>query len=352
MAEVTAQDILNPAPADVLDICKMVFVGDQHVADNPPASRCDDYRAAIFAKLTFILDYALSKRIRYVVLLGDLFHRKRPSLNSHDLVSSLVRLFLSFKERFLAAHGVAARIFSAVGNHDIYHALDNLAKQPIQVLAEAGALELLTGKPFQLEADVELNGVPYSEETETEPSAYHLPFLSETSFKVWCFHSTLLPDGEQFFGTWVNFHQVADIKADLVVAGHYHPGFPLQQAHGKYWLNPGSISRGTADEHNFTREIKVVSFLRRRDGKLTFKDIPVPHQPADKVFRVEAATTNRDREANIAAFASALRDKTATIDDTTSTEKLRAALEVLSDDREAIDTAWKYLEEASEDVGR
>jgi DNA repair exonuclease SbcCD nuclease subunit len=332
------------------NVCKILFVGDQHLADNAPASRCDDYKEAIFKKLEFIFSYAITKGVANVVLLGDLFHRKRPSLNSHALVVRIMKLLLKFKHDFAQKWGREPRVFTLVGNHDIHFTITKLERQPIVVLAEAGALEILD-RPYELECGVELNGHPYSEATEEDPAAYSLDFLEEESFKVWCFHSTLLPDGESFFGSWVNFNQLADIKANVVACGHYHPGYPTQEAHGKVWLNPGSISRGTAEEHNLSRELRVVGMVRYSDGRVGFKDIPVPHASAEDVFNVEdIKQVKRDRD-DIGGFVEAIHTSVVEHSDVTTVQGIKSALARMSDDVQVVSRATRYIEQAADEQG-
>ncbi|MBX4215992.1 metallophosphoesterase [Candidatus Parcubacteria bacterium] len=334
-----------------METFKILLVGDQHNSDQNPESRKDDYCEAIFAKMEFIFAYAISKGIRYVGLLGDLFHRKRPNLNSHALVVRLLKLFLKFKADFFDKWGLEATIFTLPGNHDIHFTITNLERQPINVLAAAGAVVILNRTPILLEAGVELNGCPYGEDTETDPAAYHLPFLHQHTWKLWLFHSTLLPDGQSFFGSWVNFNAVADIAANVVAVGHYHPGFPTTEAYNKIWINPGSISRGTAEEHNFNRDLRVVALLRRESGEVVYKDVPIPFRPAEEVFRVEALKEKRARTEGIAAFVSSINEDILAHTDFSSLESLKISLKKLSPETEVVASAIRYLEEAADEVG-
>lgn len=331
--------------------CKIIFIGDPHNSDVAPATRTDDYTQAILSKIDFVFSYALTKTIPNIVFLGDMFHRKRPSLNSHELVQKLMSLFFSFKIKFQEIHKKEARIFAVVGNHDFQFTIENLDQQPISVLAESGALELLNNIPVHLEAGVELNGIPYADELESNPEAYNLAIGSEAAFKVWCFHSTLLPDGCSFFKHWVNFSNLKDLKADVVAVGHYHPGFKTEVKYNKTWINPGALSRGTSEDHNLTREIRVVALLRKSDGTVITKDIPIPVEQSDKVFAVQTIKAAKQRNSEITQFVDAMGKSVAKTTDVTSVEGLKRAATDLTDDVAVLKLVFGYIEASAEEQG-
>lgn len=325
---------------------KMLIIGDVHLSDVTPKTRTDNYTEAIFTKLDFLLHYAASNNIPYIVTLGDLFHRKRPNLSSHRIVAKLMRMFLEWKE---ATDG---QIFGIIGNHDIYHTYDNIDKQPIKVLEAAGAIHILDGTPVQI-GSIELNGVHYTDDFDEDEkgSNYRLRSDDPSKTKVWLFHSTLLPDGEQFFGHWTNFCDIADIEADVVVCGHFHPGFdpPVQVDHGKFWINPGALSRGTAEEHNLTRSIQAV-WLSVKEGTILHSVVDVPHEPAPEIFKVVDVKAARESRSEVEGFVDSIKSSVEDIN-VDSVASLKAALSELSDDPVVVARAQKYIDDAAEDLG-
>lgn len=329
---------------------KGAFVGDQHNSDTSPPSRTDNYTEAILKKIEFILDYCDQKDILFVVFLGDMFHRKNPNLTSHWLVQRLIKLFNQYRR---------LRKFSLVGNHDFTTNISGLYRQPIYTLFESGALEPLglNPEPILLEFDgfcVELAGKPYDDSdsgTERAPEGYRIDWRREDSFKVAAFHSTLLPDGKSFFGSWVNFGQVAPIVgANLVGCGHYHPGYdpPVQQAHGITWCNPGAISRGTADDHNLTRQIKFCAYMY--DGqKLATKMVDVPHRPGPEVFDVEALAQQKEEVSRHNEFIDSLQDPSAFDMDATTVDSLCRLVATVTDDAEVVAYTQAKLRDGAEE---
>lgn len=326
---------------------KLLIACDPHNCDVSPETRKDDYPLAILNKQRFMFRYAEEKGFNAVVFAGDLFHRKRPNYNSHRLVSELLEMYLDWKVR------TGGRIFSVVGNHDFYFTLENLEKQPIHVLVQAGALEILDGTPILFEdAGVELNGMPYNEEAYDDVAAYSLREADPDSLKIHIFHQTLLPDGQSFFGGFTNFNQIQDISAKIIACGHFHPGYdpPVQEAFGKYWINPGAISRGTAEDHNLKREPSFVGVAIDEGEVKGWKVVPIPCQLAEEVFSVDNIEAAKSQRREVEEFVASVSNSIRTDVEVSTVEGLKAALSELSDDADVILRAKKYIDDAAEDL--
>jgi len=329
---------------------KGALVGDQHFSDVSPKSRKDDYKLAIFEKLRFVLQYCKDKGINNVFLLGDLFHRKQPNLNSHWLVQSIISLLLEFQPE--------VTVYTLIGNHDFTTDISVLPRQPIMTVIKSGAIKPLglDGEPFVFDFgsyQVEVNGKPYSDRedgTEKSSDAYKLKFNLEDSYKIALYHSTLLPDGKSFFGDWINFADVAPvIQADFIGCGHFHPGYepPVLEAHNKTWCNPGAISRGTAEDHNLTRKLQFVTFLY--DGNnLHTKTVGIPHKSGKEVFDVETLKREKEERKEHSEFVDALADPENLNLDISSVEQLCLVAAKLSTDKAAVALAQDFLRRASE----
>ena len=274
---------------------KFGIIGDVHIADNPPSTRKDDFRETVMNKLNFIIDYSNANQYSALVFVGDIFHKKIPSYNSHSMISALIRLF----ERSTAP------VYVIAGNHDIYGNLSTLPSQPLNVLVQSGVVKLLdeTGPVLFKSTDgqpiVSLNGHSFSPTLDSKTaSAFYSLEHEDAPIKISVFHQMLLPDGKQFFDHYINFEDLKDINCDLVVCGHYHEGFtpPMVQAHNKYFLNPGAITRGTAEQSNLNREPKFVELTAYPDGKMTTTEIPIPFLPAEDVFNFQVIENNRKKK--------------------------------------------------------
>ena len=85
------------------------LIFDVHASDKTPSTRKDDYKAAVLKKLEFVVEESNKRHYDAILMLGDLFHKKIPSHNSHSLISALISIFQKSKAPF----------YIIAGNHDI-----------------------------------------------------------------------------------------------------------------------------------------------------------------------------------------------------------------------------------------
>lgn len=327
---------------------KLAIVGDIHISDVPPTSRTDDYRETIFKKLSFIREYCNNENVSTVLLLGDVFHRKNPNLNSHDTVRRLISLFSGF----------SAKVVEVPGNHDISMTSKNLGRQPLAVLEEAGAISII-GFPYTKNfvfstACFDLYGMGFAEVNDTLSENYESineHILDSSKFNILCLHQMVLPDGESFFGDFINFAELAQLDFDAFCVGHYHPGFnpPVQQKHGKFFINPGAISRGSLDVHNIDRVplfvILDISNAEVRD----FYTVEIPHAPSSSVFDLQKVKSSLVARKEIDSFTSSLKDAIDSNVDISSIEGLSSVIkDITGGDKEIINFIEPFLSKAKE----
>lgn len=334
---------------------KFLLVGDVHAADKAPATRIDDYCQAIFDKLHYIIDYGNSNSINTMVIAGDLFHRKIPSHNSHYLVKSLIDIFSSFK----------GDIYAVAGNHDISANLDSLYKQPFSVLLEAKVLKLLTATPVILEDSnikISLGGKSFETALDKKDAGllYNLDLLEPVDFRIGVFHQMILPDGQSFFNDFINFEDLTQVNSDLIFDGHYHVGFDpalitYQRPSGTplYFCNPGSISRGSADQFNLEKKPKVIvlDVSKEESVKVRWDEIYLPHKPANEVFDLVSVAKKKDKKA-IYDFVNSLSDFEVSALESSDPEAFINLLQVMGCPLNIIPKARTYLEEAYEKINR
>ena len=70
---------------------KILFIGDNHVDDQKPINRKDDYLAATIDELRESLEIAIAEKVDAAVLLGDLFNRIQPGGEARNQVMSELR---------------------------------------------------------------------------------------------------------------------------------------------------------------------------------------------------------------------------------------------------------------------
>lgn len=328
---------------------------DVHVSDKSPSTRKDDYRQSVLNKLEFCIEQANLRKYSCVLITGDLFHRKIPSHNSHALVGNLLMIFKKCN----------CPIYIIPGNHDISGNLTNLYQQPLYVLEKAGACYLLDNDDPVVLTDnednsfkVSINGAPFSALRDKKDAAplYQLNHFSKADCKIGMFHQMILPDGMKFFSDYINFEDLIDVNSDIIIDGHYHVGFnpSVQHIGNKYFVNGGSLSRGSSEQFNLEKTpIYVELYLTKGlDGGFNFQseDIPVPCLPGDKVFDVVAIKRKKETQ-EMKEFIRNLSEFEVESLNSQSPEGVIRVLETMGMNKNLSGTAEKYLTAAYEKLG-
>ena len=328
-------------------------VGDVHIADVAPSTRKDDYKNVVLGKLRYIIDYVNDRNketpgfYAAILLLGDLFHKKIPFHNSHSMLAQLIKEF----ERASCA------IFIVPGNHDIHGNMSTFANQPLNVLVQAGVITLLDGKePFLFDdgdIKISLNGVPFSPLLDNKGAAnlYNLSHNDSADFKISMFHQMILPNDKKFFNDYINFEDLKDINCDMVLCGHYHEGYnpPVQSDHGKYFVNGGSITRGTAEQSNFDKSPRFLSLEIKNNGSVVptmlVSSIDIPHVPANEVFDFTVIERNKKKK-DMHEFMDGLSEMESQSLSTQEPSGILNALKVLGLEQRLEPLVMHYLDEA------
>ena len=277
---------------------RILFVGDIHAADRPPAGRVDGYREQILAKLEQIMQAAQGADA--VVLLGDIFHQPRANLVSHGLVKDLIRVFSDYP----------CPVYAVIGNHDQgEEGLDSIYRQPLGVLKEAGAVIIPDAGGAGI-GQVALVFRHYFARRDADPNYYALNV--EVHPKRPCVlvaHGSILPPGEVRPYPTVCVTDIPNVERYcLVVSGHIHEDMGITELPGGgYFANLGSVGRVSRTQGNLTRTPRVLSVTWEGDD-VAFDTYELTEStlPASQVFRVPEATDSEDASDEIKLFASAL----------------------------------------------
>lgn len=232
-----------------------LVIGDAHLNSTTPHSRIDDYPNTILDKLSQVRLFMVSHNIPYLFLLGDVFHKPRQPVS---YLSRVIQTFLSFKQSGI-------RVFSIVGNHDLYN--DNL-----QTLSSTslGVLFYTVVEPFN-----SISFSDYSVIADNYPNP--LPTSGDILLAHRFYNSPL--------GTQVDNIPKNTLKFKFAFLGHDHMPYDPVVDSGCIIYRPGSFSRGTAHKYNINRSIYAYHFL---DGSATRIDIP--HLPTNKVFSINVTS--------------------------------------------------------------
>lgn len=329
---------------------KLAKIGDIHVSDVNPSSRKDDFTLACYNKLTFIKDYCNSNNVDYILLVGDIFHRKQPNLNSHLMVKTLIKIFSQFK----------GKVYCVPGNHDISQTSKNLDKQPISVLEESGVLTLLGypfTKEFVLQTDkFDIYGMGYQEKNEKFSEVYeemNSLIIDNNKFNILALHQMLLPDGMTFPADYLNFAEVAQLDFDMFLSGHYHPPFEnaVVKKHNKLFCNSGAIMRISLDANNVVSNPQFAVFDFGDSKTPTWEVVTIPHGKVNDVFDMQKARRTIISKNEIISFTDDLKIALDSEVDISSVEGLLQIASSITQEKDVIQKLKLYLEESYEALG-
>jgi predicted phosphodiesterase len=307
---------------------KILVVNDIHLTDRPPSSVHEGYVDELFEMLAYIAELETKLGADAVVWAGDVFHHKQPLRSSHKLVLRTIEVAKLYKNLLVIA-----------GNHDLTQdRMDTLFdQQPLGVLLASGAATFLDGWHETLP----LFGVSWQQR-------WHHPDVRMEAFAKWraggttlgnptigeedwvdaernltdCLavtHAPLYPPGQENEFDHIPTKGEDGISAAMgntgsLAYGHIHEDHGFFESDGVHYANVGALSRGSAHEYNFEREIQVSLWT---EGK-GFTSIPVPHRPGSEVFKKTEIEESKHEKLSLDAFLSEVGTTTLAISTTES----------------------------------
>ena len=277
---------------------KMVIVGDIHLADRPPSSRKDTYRDDILNKLRWIVNYTNEQEdMEILLLLGDVFHIKRPDRNSHYLVQETASVLGDCR----------VPVWINVGNHDITaDRLESIPSQPLGTLALHPNIHLLDGPTGH-----GVYGVPYFDPTPENFEAAVLKYQEAGGPEKHPFiaaHESIFPKKEEPIYDYISSEVWAEAFGNKWTAyGHIHSRMragAFYQSGGSWFCNNGAISRGSLHEETIHRELAITVFDPSKDEPFT--SVPIPYKEPEEVFDLGTAAVLKARVNSAEGFLQSL----------------------------------------------
>ena len=271
-------------------MAKVLYATDIHLKDTPPISRTDDYAEALFEKLEKIRKICVKLEAEAFIMGGDVFDVKDSKKVSHYLVRRCLEVFREFP----------CPVYSIVGNHDIkYDRLDTVYEQPLGVLFESGLVKRLS----RIEVgSCEFIGVDYTSHNKTDVSSF--TFDKGAGRQVLVTHHNLFINKTDFFGEKAIPYSVLaeETNADAVLNGHIHfpqDGQYIVEIGGKFFINPGALSRGSLSRDNLERPVHA---LLIDTEEFSFNLIDLKAKPVNEIFDLESKSEIDERSKKIEEF--------------------------------------------------
>lgn len=255
---------------------KIGFVTDTHITGKNPVSRLDDIQDTIKNKFINIGEIIQKEKIDLMLHGGDLFHT--PDV-SNKFTGELAEIMQNW--------GVDTYVVP--GNHDLYgYNINTLSHTKLGLLASTGVIKILDRKhPLLIDRNgfkLGIEGQEYYEHIDEGDMNDYDVVNTNVDLSILCVHGMLL-DHEFFSG--VKHTLINDVisKADIILAGHYHPGWKMVEKDGVTFCNPGSGLRieNTLENRKNTPKLAVID-IDESNATFTINYVDIKCEEGDKVF--------------------------------------------------------------------
>ncbi len=257
-------------------ILKAIFLTDTHLRASNPRSRIDDYPQVILDKIKWILDYAKKREVDVILHGGDFF-------DGYDIAKSVEISLMNLCNQY------DLHIVAPVGSHDIHgYSIDTIKRSSVGVIEAAKVIHLLDhGEVFNF-GGVSIIGCPHSVDIDQKEDGYYISeeiIQEERDYTILLAHGNLV-DHELPEGFDCTLLDDAEVNADLVLSGHYHPGYGVyRRKDGVTFVNPGSVARVKATTNNRKRTPSIAYIEVFKDAPVSVDIVPIKiAEPGDEVF--------------------------------------------------------------------
>ncbi|NPA58739.1 MAG: DNA repair exonuclease [Aquificae bacterium] len=242
---------------------EFVHVSDTHLGYSQYglSERANDF----FEAFKEAVDYAVDRKVDFVIHTGDFFHSSRPS--NRVLIQGM-ELVKRLKEAGIP-------VFVISGNHDRGSQVRDVS--PLSILQPVG-LHLVDGGVVEYDG-IYIAGLKYISKAglrQIELDRLFVEFLEETGegFRILMLHQEFQP----FFPeSNLNLHTLLPEGFDYVGVGHYHVPQPPAQIKGSTVVYAGS-TEFTAYNEKEDRQGKGFYHVKVKDGKVEADFVPIKNR--------------------------------------------------------------------------
>ncbi len=323
-------------------VLRTLFFTDVHVTGRNPRSRKDHFLETVLDKLNQVVTLSKEKKCDFVLFGGDLFDT--PSI-SNAVAGKCAKVLRKFD-----------KLIGIAGNHDLFgNNIENIRSTQLGLFEKAGLIDLLyKGERLIISKGnlkVQISGTPshFGIDEENIEEDYVVSQVEEDIDKVLhLIHGMLMEKEFNPHMKVVTIDSIAHTKADLTLSGHYHRGFSLVDLNGKYFANPGSLSRVSADLGEMKRKVGVL-YIEVDKENIKIEFIPLKQEKGEAVLDRSHIEKNQYREVKIEEFMREI-SATSTIQSTDIKNIVRKIAENKELDKKVIHLALTKLSQAEENL--
>jgi len=256
------------------------------------------YEKQVLSKLDFVQDYCQKNKIGKIIFTGDVFDSSKEDVWSFKKYRKNKRVLEMFTNNNI-------KLFSNVGNHDMFHGYENSEETIFGEMVHDNILNNITEEPISQAEDgniIKIQGIDYSNDSNTILENLRVfdeqIFPGNKVYKVCILHSNITPGDVKHVTdfTYTNLkNSYPDI--DMFICGHYHIGYPttrLPRANGQkeaIFINNWNFTRVVRDyeveldEHTPEFEHIQIRFDKINQEFITeLKTVQVPFVPYKDAF--------------------------------------------------------------------
>jgi len=248
-------------------LMKILSCSDIHLDNRNPKYRTGEYENEIFAKLEWLVDYAIDNNIMFITISGDIFDKTGIPFST---INRLCKIFYRYISRNLSN-----KIITTFGQHDIRFHNPDFINTPYGILVSAGVFTHVSEIPYSY-IGTNFYGAGWNE-TPVIPKAHgkNILLVHELTFKE--LQGQI--DRTQYS---LGSETLKKYKyADLILVGDNHRPFIVKKGKRKL-INCGSICRKTKSELKYKPCVYVIN-----TGNNSVEKIRVPILKSKKVFNLK-----------------------------------------------------------------
>lgn len=312
---------------------------DEHVSENAPASRKDNYKETCMDKLRQIGNIASRKDANAVLDNGDFFDQPGTKDNSHELVREVIDLHDKHYD---------CPVYENPGNHDFpYTRIDYVDRHALGVLFSTGTFQRMDDIVFEDEdgLKVRIVGVPYQPELELPDFDVE---RKDEDFLILAAHTFASPEGGSLWGGnyAFSYEDLAECSPDFFIFGHWHIDQGIQEVKGKKFMNLGSMTRGALVQDNLDRTPRVGYIELEKEGgevNLETEAIELDVKSSDEVFDLQEYKRTKREEQQIDKFIDSLSESSDEDEETS----IKDEIDSLDFSKKVKDRSLYYLKKSS-----
>lgn len=318
-----------------------ITASDIHISDTNPRSRIDNFKESILDKIRQMRNACNKLGADAAIIAGDLYNIKAPTKNSHNLNRELIKEFTQFN----------CPIYMIVGNHDLTsNNINSLEEQPLGVLfADNTLIQLKDEKITKNEKTISLVGFPYDDNF--DPEKLKVPNRDGTLVQICALHAYAAPNPGMLFKYKIHgYKEFLKLDPDIFVFGHYHLDQGIINIGKKWFINIGSMSRGTLQEEKLDHkpQIGFIKISISDNNKISYniQSLKLKIKPSEEVFDLEKREEEKKEAQEIEFFVDKLISETVN-NDISKNNDIKNIVNNFDTAKEVKEKVMYFLEKAS-----